>query len=45
MRRNICLFCGTQIMKSALRDPFLCRDCERAEIKLRDTRRYGYLDA
>ncbi len=28
MVRNICISCGTMILKSAVNDPYLCRDCE-----------------
>ncbi|HLD06783.1 MAG TPA: hypothetical protein VJC16_04585 [Candidatus Nanoarchaeia archaeon] len=39
MERKRCVACGNNIMKSALLDPYLCRECSREE-----GRRYRYLD-
>ena len=39
MERKQCVSCGNIILKSALLDPYLCRQCSREE-----GRRYQYLD-
>ena len=42
MQRNRCTSCGFVILKSALHDPYLCRDCEY--LMLETDERYAYLD-
>lgn len=42
--RNICISCGTMILKSALSDPYLCRDCEKMLEGSEREERYIYLD-
>jgi|TARA_B100002003_G_C13829395_1_gene407759 hypothetical protein len=42
MQRKICISCGFIILKSALHDPYLCRDCEY--LIMGDEGRYSYLD-
>lgn len=44
MARYICVNCGTIIIKSALSDPYLCRDCEKLLESGRGAERYEYLD-
>lgn len=29
MKRFVCTNCGTFIVKTALSDPYICRDCEK----------------
>jgi len=42
--RNICTNCGTFIVKSALSDPYLCRECEKILEGAGQEERYNYLD-
>ena len=42
MQRNRCISCGFVILKSALHDPYLCRDCEY--LMPETDERYAYLD-
>jgi len=44
MRRNMCINCGTFIVKSAISDPYLCRDCERLLEGAEREERYTYLE-
>ena len=44
MARYICTNCGTFIVKSAMSDPYLCRDCEKILEGSEFERRYAYLD-
>ncbi len=43
MERNRCLVCGGRIYKSALYDPYVCRDCEYENERM--SLRYLYLDS
>ncbi len=43
MKRNICVSCGGRVLKSALTDPYMCRDCERRQDI--EISRYMWLDA
>jgi len=40
MKRARCLRCGLKIMKSALHDPYLCRECEK---EMEPEERFAYL--
>ena len=42
MERNICVSCGYIILKNALHDPNLCRECGDVILDLND--RYGFRD-
>jgi len=42
MQRNICISCGYIVLKNALHDPDLCRDCEDVILDLNE--RYGFRD-
>ena len=42
MQRMICISCGFVIKKSALHDPYLCRECENLMVDTEE--RYAYLD-
>ena len=42
MQRRKCISCGYIIMKSALHDPYVCRDCE--DLMIGPGERYMYLD-
>jgi len=46
MARYLCINCGTFIVKSALTDPHMCRDCEKLLAGAEDGKigRYAYLD-
>ncbi|MBI3035138.1 hypothetical protein HYY71_02340 [Candidatus Woesearchaeota archaeon] len=44
MARYVCINCGTFIMKSAISDPYMCRDCERLMEGSEADKRYTYLD-
>lgn len=44
MARYICINCGSFIMKSALSDPYMCRECEKLVEGAQLERRYNYLD-
>ena len=44
MARYICTNCGTFIARSALSDPFLCRDCEKMLEGSEFEGRYAYLE-
>ena len=44
MARYVCINCGTYIMKSAISDPYMCRDCERLLEGAENRERYTYLD-
>ena len=44
MRRYLCINCGTFIMKSAISDPYMCRDCEKLLDGAELGERYIYLD-
>ena len=44
MSRFICMSCGAFIMKSALSDPYVCRDCEKLLEGSEIGERYSYLD-
>ncbi len=39
--KNMCTRCGSEIMKSASADPYLCRMCERT---MSEEEIYAYLD-
>lgn len=41
MKRLRCIICGGTITKSALHDPYLCRECERES---KPEERFAYLD-
>lgn len=43
MKKRRCISCGAGIEKSALYDPYMCRDCE-AKSLIGDVERYHYLD-
>ena len=43
MRFN-CTNCGNFIVKSALSDPYMCRDCEKVLEGVSVEERYAYLD-
>jgi ribosomal protein L37AE/L43A len=45
MTRFSCTNCGTFIVKSAICDPYMCRDCERLLEGAEFEERYGYLDS
>ena len=42
MERDICISCGYIILKNALHDSNLCRDCEDLMLDLNE--RYGFRD-
>jgi len=42
--RYVCINCGTFIVKSAISDPYMCRDCERLLEGTEGRERYNYLD-
>ena len=44
MARYMCINCGTFIMKSALSDPHMCRDCEKLLEGADREEKYAYLD-
>lgn len=44
MARYVCINCGTFIMKSAISDPYMCRECEKLVEGSEGERRYGYLE-
>ena len=44
MARYICINCGMFIMKSALTDPHMCRDCEKLLEGGEEQQRYVFLD-
>lgn len=44
MARYMCINCGTLIMKSALSDPYICRDCEKLLEGADERQRYAFLD-
>ena len=44
MARYMCINCGTFIMKSALSDPHMCRDCEKLLEGDEEQQRYVFLD-
>ncbi len=44
MIRNKCIYCGSFIMKSAINDPYLCRECEKLVQGTEMTEKYDYLD-
>ncbi|MBI2657641.1 hypothetical protein HYX08_03025 [Candidatus Woesearchaeota archaeon] len=44
MARYVCINCGTFIMKSAVSDPYMCRDCEKLLQGIDGERKYGYLE-
>lgn len=44
MAMYICFNCGTIIRKSALNDPYMCKDCEKLIEGAEDIERYLHLD-
>lgn len=44
MMKFVCINCGTFIVKSALSDPYLCRDCEKLLEGAEIEERYARLD-
>lgn len=42
--RHVCTNCGIFIVKSAINDPYLCRECEKMLEKTEPKERYTYLD-
>ena len=44
MARFICINCGIFIVKSAMSDPYMCRDCEKLLEGAEIGERYNYLD-
>lgn len=44
MARYICINCGTIIIKSAISDPYICRDCEKLLEGEGKEERFTYLD-
>lgn len=42
--KNKCINCGTFIVKSAISDPYLCRECEKMLEGTNSERKYGYLE-
>ncbi len=44
MTRFNCTNCGTFIVKGAVSDPYLCRDCEKLLEGAGTEERYAYLD-
>ena len=44
MTRYICIHCGTMIRKSAMSDPYMCRDCEKLLDGAENTERFAHLD-
>ncbi|HLC60072.1 MAG TPA: hypothetical protein VJJ52_01440 [Candidatus Nanoarchaeia archaeon] len=44
MARMKCIGCGNVIIKSGLKDPYICRDCEKLIMETGMSERYGYLD-
>jgi len=44
MARYMCTNCGTFILKSAVSDPYLCRECEKIIEGAELEERYPYLD-
>ncbi len=45
MTRFNCTNCGNFIVKSALSDPYLCRECEKLLEGAEFEKRYAYLDS
>ena len=43
MARYICINCGTFIIKSAMSDPYMCRECEKILEGAELEERYAYL--
>ncbi len=43
MKKRRCITCGTPIRKTALYDPYMCRDCETLSYEDK-VERYWYLD-
>ncbi|MBI3027172.1 hypothetical protein HYY70_03590 [Candidatus Woesearchaeota archaeon] len=44
MARYICINCGILIMKGAVSDPYMCRDCEKILEGSGEIDRFAYLD-
>ena len=44
MTRYVCINCGMFIRKSAVSDPYMCRDCEKLLEGIEEKQRYAYLD-
>jgi len=44
MDKFVCVNCGTFIVKSALNDPYTCRECEKLVEGAEKEQRYSYLD-
>ncbi|MBI2659855.1 hypothetical protein HYX07_01710 [Candidatus Woesearchaeota archaeon] len=42
--KNKCINCGTFIVKSAISDPYLCRECEKMLEGSNAERKYRYLE-
>mgnify|MGYP001589070068 FL=1 len=44
MTRYVCINCVMFIRKSAISDPYMCRDCEKLIGDIEEKQRYAYLD-
>ncbi|MFH1324728.1 MAG: hypothetical protein ABIH64_05765 [Nanoarchaeota archaeon] len=42
MKKTRCIRCGLMIKKSAINDPYLCRDCEK---DMMPEERFAYFDS
>ena len=44
MTKNTCISCNAFIVESAVSDPYMCRDCERALEGAEELDRFPYLE-